>query len=92
MSETMINTLVFIFVFVVVPWGSILLLRLVGRRRGYTDLVAPPQGEPPADRPLRCRLNLFHRWRTVRTPTGDRYQRCQDCGKTRDIPMVAPPP
>ena len=32
------------------------------------------------------------RWRTMRTPTGDRYQRCQDCGTTRDIPIVGPPP
>jgi hypothetical protein len=83
---------IFIFVFIVVPWGFILTLRLVGRRRGYDNLYAPPQDEPPADRPLRCRLNLLHRWRTMRTPTGDRYQRCADCGKTRDIPTVAPPP
>ena len=34
MSETMLNTLVFVFVFVVVPWGFIFILRLVGRRRG----------------------------------------------------------
>jgi hypothetical protein len=35
---------------------------------------------------------LFHRWRSMRAPTGDRYQRCLDCGKTRDIPTVGPPP
>jgi hypothetical protein len=68
----MVNTLLFIFVFFVVPWGLIIVLRLVGQRRGYSDLVAPPQGEPPANRPLWCRLNVFHRWRTMRTPTGDR--------------------
>jgi hypothetical protein len=84
--------LIFIFVFIVIPWGLILALRLVGRRRGYDNLSAPPQDEPQDDRPLRCRLNLFHRWRTMRTPTGDRYQCCADCGRTRDIPTVAPPP
>jgi hypothetical protein len=92
MNEALGTTLVFIFVFIVVPWGSILALRLIGRRRGAESLYAPPSEEPPADRPLRCRLNLFHRWRTMRTPTGDRYQRCADCGRTRDIPMVGPPP
>lgn len=92
MSEELANTLVFVFVFIVVPWGLILALRLVGRRGGYDSQLAPPAGEPLADRPLRCRLNLFHRWRTVRTPTGGRYQRCLDCGRTRDIPMVGPPP
>jgi hypothetical protein len=91
MSEGLVNTLVFVFVFIVVPWGLILGLRLVGRRRGYDSQFAPRE-EPLADRPLRCRLNLFHRWRTMRTPTGDRYQRCLDCGRTRDIPTVGPPP
>ena len=91
MNETLGTTLVFILVFIVVPWGLILALRLVGRRRSG-DLHAPPQGEPPADRPLRCRLSLFHRWRSMRTPTGDRYQRCLDCGTPRDIPIVGPPP
>jgi hypothetical protein len=84
--------LIFIVIFMVIPWGLIFALRLVGRRRGYDTLYAPLQGEPPADRPLLCRLNLLHRWRTMRTPTGDRYQRCANCGRTRDIPMVAPPP
>jgi len=43
-------------------------------------------------RPLRCRLNLFHRWRTLRAPGGERYQRCLDCGRSRDIPPVTPMP
>lgn len=72
MSEALGTTLVFVLVFIVVPWGLILTLRLVGRRRGYGDL---------------------HRWRTMRTPTDAyRYQRCLDCGRTRDIPAVGPPP
>jgi hypothetical protein len=33
---------------------------------------------------------VFHRWRTLRTPMGERYQRCLDRGKTRDIPPVTP--
>jgi hypothetical protein len=77
MSEAL-GLVIFVVVFIVVPWGLILGLRLAGRRRGYDNLYAPPLDAPPADRPLRCRLNLFHR--------------CADCGKTRDIPMVAPPP
>jgi hypothetical protein len=47
---------------------------------------------PLADRPLHCRLNLFHRWRSMHTPSGNRYQRWLDCGRTRDILTVAPPP
>jgi hypothetical protein len=74
MSEAR-GLLIFIFVFIVIPWGLILALRLVGRRRGYGNLYAPPPEMPLSDRPLRCRLNLFHRWRSMRTPTGDRYQR-----------------
>jgi hypothetical protein len=31
MSEALGTTLIFIFVFIVVPWGLILTLRLVGR-------------------------------------------------------------
>jgi hypothetical protein len=92
MSEALGGAAIFIFVFIVIPWGLIFALRLVGHRRGYGNLHAPPQDVPLADRPLRCRLNLFHRWRSMRTPTGDRYQRCLDCGKTRDVPTVAPPP
>jgi hypothetical protein len=82
---------IFIFVFIVIPWGLIFGLRLVGRR-GYGNLYAPPQDVPLANRPLHCRLNLFHRWRSMHTPSGNRYQRCLDCGRTRDIPTVAPPP
>jgi hypothetical protein len=91
MNEALGTALIFILIFIVVPWGLIFALRLVGARHGDGSLYAPSPEEPPADRPLRCRLNLFHRWRTLRTPTGDRYQRCADCGKTRDIPMAPRP-
>jgi hypothetical protein len=59
---------IFILVFIVIPWGLIFALRLVSRRRGYDNLHAPSQEGRLADRPLRCRLNLFHRWRSMRTP------------------------
>src|SRR5215471_2624227 len=36
---------------------------------------------PRHRRPLLCRLNLRHRWVTVRTEDGRPYQRCQRCGK-----------
>jgi len=92
MNDALVNTLVFVFVFGVVPWGMILALRLVGRRRGYEDVHAPPSAGPAPDPPLRCRLNLSHRWRTIRTLDGGRYQRCLDCWKSRDMPTVGPPP
>jgi hypothetical protein len=38
------------------------------------------------------RLNLFHRWRTLRAPGDERYQRCLDLGRIRDIPPVTPVP
>jgi hypothetical protein len=44
-SEALGTTLVFVLVFIVVPWGLILILRLVGRRRGYGDI--PTVGPPP---------------------------------------------
>jgi hypothetical protein len=47
---------IFIFIFIVIPWGLIFALRLVGHRRGYDSLYAPPQDVPLADRPLHCRL------------------------------------
>jgi hypothetical protein len=36
---------------------------------------------PRRRRPLFCRLNLRHRWGTVRTEDGKPYLRCQRCGK-----------
>ena len=36
---------------------------------------------PRRRRPLFCRLNLRHRWTTLRTKDGKPYLRCQRCGK-----------
>ena len=33
--------------------------------------------------PLACRLNLHHRWRWCSTEDGDRFERCEKCGKDR---------
>jgi hypothetical protein len=33
--------------------------------------------------PLTCRLNLHHRWRWLSTEDGDRFERCEKCGKDR---------
>jgi len=33
--------------------------------------------------PLMCRLNLHHRWRWCSTEDGDRFERCEKCGKDR---------
>jgi hypothetical protein len=84
------NLIVFVVAMIVVPWALIWFLRTTGRRWGTTSLVDPEEAAEPGRRPLRCRLNLFHRWRTLRTPMGERYQRCLDCGKTRDIPPITP--
>jgi hypothetical protein len=40
---------IFIFIFIVIPWGLIFALRLVGHRRGYDSLYAPPR-DVPTDR------------------------------------------
>jgi hypothetical protein len=34
-------------------------------------------------KPMTCRLNLHHRWRWLSTEDGDRFERCQKCGKDR---------
>ena len=34
-------------------------------------------------KPLTCRLNLHHRWRWLSTEDGDRFERCEKCGKDR---------
>ena len=80
------NLVAFVVVMVVVPWGLIWLLRRAGRRWSIGSVYEPE----PLPRPLCCRLNLFHRWRTVRAPGAERYQRCLGCGRTRYIPRVTP--
>ncbi len=40
-----------------------------------------------SDKPLSCRLNLWHRWRTFSSDDA-RYQRCIACNKERDVPTV----
>jgi hypothetical protein len=91
MSRASVNLVAFVVVMIVVPWSLIWLVRTAGRRwgTGIQDLEPRPA---PAARPLRCRLNLFHRWRTVRPPGAARFQVCADCGKTREISSVPPLP
>jgi hypothetical protein len=84
------NLIGFIVVMIVVPWTLIWLLRRVGRRWSTGSLYEPEPEMEGLRRPLRCRLNLFHRWRTLRTPGGERYQCRLDCGRSRDIPPVTP--
>ena len=86
------NPIGFIVVTIVVPWTLIWLLRRVGRHWSTGSLYDPEPEMEGLRRPLRCRLNLFHRWRTLRAPGGERYQRCLDCGRSRDIPPVTPIP
>jgi hypothetical protein len=81
------NLIGFVVVTIVVPWTLIWLLRRVGRRWSTGSLYDP---EPEME--ALPRLNLFHRWRTLRAPGGERYQRCLDCGRSRDIPPVTPMP
>jgi hypothetical protein len=90
-SRASVNLIAFLVVMVVIPWSLIWLMRTAGRRwgTGIQDLESRP---PPSERPLHCRLNLFHNWRTVHPPGEARYQRCLDCGKTREISSVRPLP
>jgi hypothetical protein len=41
-------------------------------------------------RPLLCRVNLYHRWRTGNTEDGSIYQYCDRCGKLRPDRPKAP--
>jgi hypothetical protein len=58
------NLIGFVVVTIVVPWTLIWLLRRVGRRWSTGSLYDPEPEMEALPRPLRCRLNLFHRWRT----------------------------
>jgi hypothetical protein len=42
-------------------------------------------------RPLSCRLNLRHQWRTYFTEDGARYQACAKCGKDKPSAGIPPP-
>ena len=64
----------------------------LGRRWSTGSLYDPEPEMEALRRPLRCRLNLFHRWRTLHARGGERYQRCLDCGRSRDIPPLTPMP
>ena len=40
-----------------------------------------PKPEPAVRRPLGCRTNTHHVWRTTHTPDGKLYRACARCGK-----------
>ena len=44
---------------------------------GWDVTMSPSQ----LSKPLLCRLNLHHHWKWQYNPTGERYRRCQRCGK-----------
>lgn len=60
-------------------WGALAsswaLRQAVLQEQGMT--ITPTR--PP--KPLLCRLNLHHRWRPERSPDGQWYRRCANCGK-----------
>lgn len=88
--KVFVGLLAFVGVFAV-PYAIIIAMAVIGRRRGYDDTVAPEQVRPPRSTwPLHCRLNLFHHWRGRQVDGGRQYQRCIDCGRTRDIPLANP--
>lgn len=87
-----VGVLIFVGVFVAGPYLVVVALRALGKRGGYGDLYAPDLPRSPrTEWPLTCRLHLYHRWRTRRTPEGIRFQRCLGCGATRDVPGVGLP-
>ena len=87
-----IGVLVFFGVFAAGPYLVVVGMRALGKRLGYGDFHAPELARPPrSEWPLTCRLHLFHRWRTQRTPDGMRFQRCLGCGASRDVPGVGLP-
>jgi len=90
--DVFVGVLIFFGVFVAGPYLVVVGLRALGKRGGYGDLYAPEQDRPPRrEWPLACRLHLYHRWRTQRTPDGARFQRCLGCGTSRDVPGVGLP-
>lgn len=64
------------------------LLTSVDLRRATSADASSRAAEPTAEemitlnrKPLLCRLNLHHRWRTEHAPEGGYYRRCTKCGK-----------
>jgi hypothetical protein len=88
--RVVVGLLAFVGVFAV-PYAIIFTMAVIARRRGYGDTVAPDLVRPPrSDWPLHCRLGLYHRWRGHQVDAGRQYQRCLDCGRTRDVPLANP--
>jgi hypothetical protein len=56
-------------------------------RTALSEAVPATNGETvvliKTAKPLTCRLNLRHRWRWQSTEDGNRFERCQKCGKDR---------
>ena len=49
----------------------------------FSDAALTADRSGPAVGPATCRLNLHHRWRWLSTEDGDRFERCEKCGKDR---------
>jgi hypothetical protein len=58
-------------------WALRMAVTTQGRLAGGTEDVTTRT----STRPLLCRLNLHHAWRTRSTEDGARYRRCARCGK-----------
>jgi hypothetical protein len=39
----------------------------------------------PTLRKMLCRTRLWHDWRTMSTPDGERYRACSVCGKEQPV-------
>jgi hypothetical protein len=57
--------------------------------------VEAAMSRPTMSRPLRCRLNLSHRWVRGTTEDGGRFRRCARCGKDKTdagitVPAIGP--
>ena len=57
-----------------------ILSRAWALRRALTEEGAMFHDTVPP-KPLLCRLNVHHEWRTAHTEDGARYRRCRRCGK-----------
>jgi hypothetical protein len=50
-------------------------------RRALSQEIDMSLTSTRSSKPLMCRLNLHHRWQRERNPAGERFRRCQKCGK-----------